>query len=770
MLETSPLTHADLASPTDPILAALVATDTLAGVSPLLALLDEIKAGVQLFDAGGKLVYANRAIAQALGFATPQAYLQADPCQHWPHLPFTTPKGRLIPISQRPYARALKGRPATARLMRYAHPMLGDRIYSVKAMPLKTTDGAIAYVLIVTQPGRTIDNFPWPNPAHHGQLCQITDVVPSMVAYLDTHEIHRYANPAYAKGFCRPLEELVGHPLREIVSPSIYEQLRACIKVVLAGQATDFDMPLTNASGQIDYKHVNLLPQFQGQAVIGFYALFHDITAHKRAADLLLDNAEHLRYALEGGAVGTWDWNLSTQEMVWSHQQERLFGLHPGSFDGKPETALRYVHPEDRDRVIAAQEASQHSRQAYEIEFRVIHDDGTLHWLSSRGQVFHHAARQTVRMAGVTLDVTDKKIAETKIQRQVQQERLIARLAQEISKTFDLSAILSKVFDDVRQFLGVDRLIVIDFKDDLSGKVTYEARQPTMPSMLGWQLRHIWATDDKFLELYEQGRAIAVNSIYDQRLSPSDIEFLEYFNIQAELLIPLLEEKNQLWGLLVAHHHTPRTWLPEDTRLLDALATQISIAIQRDKIHQELTRANQQLKRIAYLDGLTQVANRRRFEQYLQHEWRRLMRDQSPMSLIMADIDYFKSYNDIYGHQIGDDCLRRVAGVLRSAIKRPADLVARYGGEEFVVVLPGTDLNGAEMVAEKIRLLVRGQRIPHQGSDLDGIVTLSLGVAMTYPHLLRSPDDLVRRADEALYQAKAEGRDRVGVAPSSDAK
>ena len=137
------------------------------------------------------------------------------------------------------------------------------------------------------------------------------------------------------------------------------------------------------------------------------------------------------------------------------------------------------------------------------------------------------------------------------------------------------------------------------------------------------------------------------------------------------------------------------------------------------------------------------------------------MREQLPLALIMVDIDHFKAYNDVYGHQAGDDCLRRVAGILRSAIHRPADLVARYGGEEFAIVLPNTDVEGAETVAEKIRSLVHRAKLPHQGSPVGQFITLSLGVTVMLPHPLKVPDDLVKFADQALYEAKATGRDRV---------
>ena len=179
---------------------------------------------------------------------------------------------------------------------------------------------------------------------------------------------------------------------------------------------------------------------------------------------------------------------------------------------------------------------------------------------------------------------------------------------------------------------------------------------------------------------------------------------------------------------------------------------------------QELETANQALQYLATYDSLTEVKNRRCFNEYLDTEWRRLAREEATLSLIMCDIDYFKFYNDTYGHQAGDECLRKVAGVLRNAVKRPADLVARYGGEEFVVVLPNTDIQGATVVAEFIRAEVRGLQIVHAKSAVCEYVTLSVGVACCIPAPMLQPGTLIAIADEELYRAKKTGRDRVSVA------
>jgi len=168
-----------------------------------------------------------------------------------------------------------------------------------------------------------------------------------------------------------------------------------------------------------------------------------------------------------------------------------------------------------------------------------------------------------------------------------------------------------------------------------------------------------------------------------------------------------------------------------------------------------------QLRRLSYQDGLTGIANRRHFDEVLEKEWQRMKRDAKPLSLIMCDIDFFKNYNDTYGHQQGDNSLKQVASRLKECLKRPGDLVARYGGEEFVVVLPNTDTEGAFGLAEKMRLAIESLEITHSKSQISKRLTISLGVAAITPTSKILPADLISAADQALYGAKKTGRNRV---------
>ena len=196
---------------------------------------------------------------------------------------------------------------------------------------------------------------------------------------------------------------------------------------------------------------------------------------------------------------------------------------------------------------------------------------------------------------------------------------------------------------------------------------------------------------------------------------------------------------------------------------VDFITKPINPVIVRARVRTHLTLKLQGdlLRASALLDGLTGVANRRKFDEDLQTDWRQCLRETAPLSLILIDIDYFKLYNDRYGHQVGDNCLKLVARALVETLRRPYDKLARYGGEEFACLLPKTELAGASAMAERMRTRVSELNVEHLGSDVDQVVTISLGVASMVPVPSVTPELLLKASDQQLYEAKRTGRARV---------
>ena len=219
-------------------------------------------------------------------------------------------------------------------------------------------------------------------------------------------------------------------------------------------------------------------------------------------------------------------------------------------------------------------------------------------------------------------------------------------------------------------------------------------------------------------------------------------------------------EKMDEQGAIKSFLLTATSFFGLDGELMGMVAEFKDVSSRR-QAEEALEKANRELQRLSVVDDLTQVANRRRFDVTLKEEWQRMSRERAHLSLIFCDIDYFKLYNDTYGHQAGDDCLRAVADKIKANCQRPGDFVARYGGEEFTVILSNTTAEGAVHLAEDIRKEIEQLRIPHVRSQVSRYITLSLGVFCVLPSADITPESLIGNADKALYEAKKQGRNRT---------
>lgn len=361
------------------------------------------------------------------------------------------------------------------------------------------------------------------------------------------------------------------------------------------------------------------------------------------------------------------------------------------------------------------------------------------------------------------------------LQETYERQQLLFNLVSEIRETLDLDILFKTMVRETRKILKVDRVGIFQFTPDSnynSGQFVAEHVLPAYDSALATAV-HDHCFSEKYAMQYEKGRMQVISDLDTAELQECHRRLLKLFQIKAQMITPLMKGE-QLWGLLCVHQCCqPRQWKETEIQFIKQLAAQFSVAlgqaellaqyrlqaIELDKAMQELRQSNFKLEQLTVIDSLTQVANRRRFDEVLGKEVNHRLRTESYLSLIMFDIDYFKTYNDHYGHLAGDACLSKIAKAAQSVVKRPTDLLARYGGEEFAVILPDTNASGAIQVAQAIQAAVSNLQITYSSNSNEGNwVTISLGITSQIPTPDLSVETFIAEADKALYQAKEQGR------------
>jgi diguanylate cyclase (GGDEF)-like protein/PAS domain S-box-containing protein len=367
----------------------------------------------------------------------------------------------------------------------------------------------------------------------------------------------------------------------------------------------------------------------------------------------------------------------------------------------------------------------------------------------------------------VSRDITSLKRAQNALLRRVNHEYSLRMITQHIRKTLDFNAILATVVAEVQQALQADRTLVFQLMSDHSGVVMQERSRPEYPVTLAmrWEDEHF---PPACYEFYQQGQGRIVEDITQDDWGACLAEFMQSVGVQSKMVAPVTQNQAdgtvQVWGLLIVHAcSTCRHWEADELELLQQVAQQLAIALQQSALHQQLLAANQELEYLSTTDGLTRIANRRRFDHTLTVEWQRAHREQQELTLILCDIDHFKQYNDTYGHPAGDDCLIGVAQTLQGCVNRSTDCVARYGGEEFGVILPQTNLAGAIVIVQHMQAAIAALHITHHTHPTSPHVTLSFGIAVAMPSSSLTVGELLKRADLALYQAKQAGRDCYAI-------
>jgi PAS domain S-box-containing protein len=310
----------------------------------------------------------------------------------------------------------------------------------------------------------------------------------------------------------------------------------------------------------------------------------------------LQQNEERLHQALKAAGMGTWEWQIPNNCLVWSDLVGPLFGLPLGTSLASYEDFIQLVHPEDRESVSRAVTRTLETGINYEVEFRTVWADGSLHWIGGKGQLYYDWDGKPLRLLGTVVDLTFSKQAEAERLQQVQRERAIALIAQQVHQSLDLERVLQTTVDEVRQFLDTDRAIVFRLQPDGGGTVVAESVGTAWRSILGSQI-YDPCLASSYLEPYRQGLVRAKTDIRDGSIDPCHVELLAQFQVRANLVVPIVHE-NRCWGLLIVHHcGAPRLWQPLEIDLLQQLTQQVSIAIRQAELYQQAQRELQERKR-----------------------------------------------------------------------------------------------------------------------------------------------------------------------------
>jgi diguanylate cyclase (GGDEF)-like protein/PAS domain S-box-containing protein len=455
-------------------------------------------------------------------------------------------------------------------------------------------------------------------------------------------------------------------------------------------------------------------------AALGAVCVMHDVTSDREISNSMAESNARLERALDGAELGLWELRVDEMTLQVDARGSAMLGLGSQAMIKSAKEWTGLLHPADQTANSAAFE--RHLRGAastYESEFRVMRAGDEPIWLFSKGKITHRdPTGLPTRVIGTFMDISERKRKDLELARAAQLLRQSGHMAKVGGWTLDLASGQATWTDQVYRIHDLD-----------------PAHRPDLSTAL-----RFYTASSRPLITAAVERCI-------QDGTPWDLE------------LEIISEKGRhVW---VRVQGEP---IYDDSRIV-RLGGAFQDVTERKQSEIQMQRLNTTLAELSYTDALTGLGNRRLFDETLALEWARASRKESWLALLMIDVDYFKRYNDLHGHPAGDSCLQNIAKILKDTLPRVHEQAMRYGGEEFAVLLPDTDRCGAEVVALRMLDALGLAALPHGASPAGPHVTLSVGVAYVIPCSPLSAGDLLRRADEALYQAKGDGRARMVSLP-----
>jgi diguanylate cyclase (GGDEF)-like protein/PAS domain S-box-containing protein len=558
-----------------------------------------------------------------------------------------------------------------------------------------------------------------------------------MVTVLDRSYIFRMVNDAFLKQRNTLREKIIGTSIVDAIGADAFHAIKPHLDACFQGESVEYEMMQENHISGKRYLLVRYYPARSSSGRVDrVVSVIKDITAVKRAEQ---DRERVFSLSIDPICVADFNGYFKDINSAWTGllgwSKEELLSIPWFSF----------VHPDDAAATEAINQELRQGRSVKDFRNRYVGKDGRTRWLE--WNAIPDVEEELIY--AVARDVTDQIKSQETIKLNEERLHSLLKLSQ-----------MSNVSDEKIRAYALEEIVRLTRSK--AGYLHFVNEETNSLELVAWskdvrkacqadKTRHypldkagVWADSVRLR------RPVIHNdfeNVPDKKGMPEG-----HFPIRRHMSVPVMDD-----GRIVAVAGVGNKEAAYD----ESDANQLTLFMSSMWSIIKQKRAQQILKKYSMEDGLTGLANRRRFDEALENEWQRALREQQPLSLIMLDIDYFKEFNDIYGHQAGDDCLKKVAACLRKNVRRAGDLVARYGGEEFVVVLPNTDLEGAREVADAMNRTVRDMNLRHKGSHGRDHLTISAGVACGIPSRGHDPVKVLEKADQALYRAKRAGRDCV---------
>ena len=558
-----------------------------------------------------------------------------------------------------------------------------------------------------------------------------------MVTVLDRHYIFRMVNDAYLKRRRTAREKIIGTSIIDAIGEDAFHAIKPHLDACFQGEAVEYEMVKESKSLGRRHLLVRYNPARSDSGRIDrVVSVIKDITAVKRAEE---DRERLFSLSIDPICVVDSNGYFKDLNSAWT----RILGWSREELLSIP--WFSFVHPDDAATTEVMGRNLIEGQPVKDFRNRYVGKDGRTCWLEWNAI----PDREEGLFYAVARDVTEQIKTEEKIRLNEERLQSLLKLSQ-MSGVSDQKIRAYALEEIVR--LTRSKAGYLHFVNEERQSLGLVAWSKGVQSACTVETAHHFPLDKAgvWADCVRLRQPVIHNDFANaphKKGMPAG-----HFPIHRHMSVPVMDSGRIVAVAGVGNKETD--YNESDINQLTLFMTSMWSIIKQKRAHQIL-------KKYSMEDGLTGLANRRRFDAALENEWLRATRAQKPLALIMMDIDYFRAFNDIYGHQAGDDCLKKVAACLRKNVRRAGDLVARYGGEEFVVVLPDTDLAGGREVAEIMHRTVRDMKLRHKGARGRGYLTISAGVASGIPMRGQGAAELLEKADRALYRAKRAGRDGV---------